>query len=303
MRIRAATGVHLTLTANRSRLDIVTMLKRCVLRSMSRFQRGGFPFERTSGSAPGGGGAGRGRKNRGRKPPRATTISPRSKTFGLGVSQSHGWRARVAHAWYTSTSRWRRLRKEILERDQYECRIGGPKCQRDATDADHIIPVEDGGPVWDPENLRAACHWCNVWRAQEQKKRRGWKRATTRITLIVGPPGAGDLFTAYIADHAGPHDLVIDYWAIARAIGDRPDEIRRVRGTLLSNLRRGSVEAPRAWVTSTNPRARELFPYHQVVELDPGKDRALTGAGPEGTGLVEAWYAAGTAPAAEEWKW
>jgi hypothetical protein len=162
---------------------------------------------------------------------------------------------------------WTRVRREILERDEYRCRVHGPHCKGRATEVDHIIPWRDGGAWFDPANLRAACDWCNTWRAQRQKSRDGWKRAKTHITLVMGPAERyGDL-EAYVEAHAGPADLVIDYNALARAIGDRPDEIKKLRGSLLTKLRRGDVTAPRAWITSANPQAAQMFPYHQVVAI------------------------------------
>lgn len=168
---------------------------------------------------------------------------------------------------WTASPQWRRVRLQVLDRDGRRCQIRGPRCRGAATEVDHIVPAADGGPLFDPANLRAACDWCNTWRAQRQKSRDGWKRAKTHITLVMGPAERyGDL-EAYVEAHAGPADLVIDYNALARAIGDRPDEIKKLRGSLLTKLRRGDVTAPRAWITSANPQAAQMFPYHQVVAI------------------------------------
>lgn len=67
-----------------------------------------------------------------------------------------------------SSAQWQRLRLKILERDGYKCQVRGPKCKGVATAADHIIPTSDGGAMFDPANLRAACQWCNTWRAKEK---------------------------------------------------------------------------------------------------------------------------------------
>jgi 5-methylcytosine-specific restriction enzyme A len=63
---------------------------------------------------------------------------------------------------------WRRLRLQILKRDQYLCRCG--ECVklgrvRIATEVDHVIPVAKGGGD-DPSNLRAIAHECHVVKTQ-----------------------------------------------------------------------------------------------------------------------------------------
>jgi 5-methylcytosine-specific restriction enzyme A len=63
---------------------------------------------------------------------------------------------------------WRRLRLLILDRDRHACQIRGPKCTGAATQVDHVIDRADGGAVFDPRNLRAACSACNGWRAAER---------------------------------------------------------------------------------------------------------------------------------------
>lgn len=59
-----------------------------------------------------------------------------------------------------STRRWRRLRRLVLDRDQWRCY----RCGRHATHADHIVPYAEGGRD-EPANLRAACAGCNLSRA------------------------------------------------------------------------------------------------------------------------------------------
>lgn len=59
------------------------------------------------------------------------------------------------------TQAWRRLRRAVLDRDLGLCQIKGPRCTRYATEVDHIVPRVDGGAVFDPANLRAACKACN----------------------------------------------------------------------------------------------------------------------------------------------
>lgn len=189
-------------------------------------------------------------------------------------------------------SQWRRVRLEVLDRDRYECKVRGPKCRQKADQVDHIIPVADGGALYDPTNLRAACSWCNTWRAQRQKSRDGWKRSTTRVVLVMGPPGGG--MAEHVAAHARGRDLVIDYEAIAQALGRAAHHelVNKLRGSLLSKVRRGEADAPRVWIVSANPKAERLFPHHEVVTCDPGRERALAGAGLANAGRVDDWYRA-----------
>ena len=51
---------------------------------------------------------------------------------------------------------WRKLRKEILRRDQYTCHY----CSREANTVDHLIPLIKGGTNHET-NLVAACSKCN----------------------------------------------------------------------------------------------------------------------------------------------
>ena len=64
--------------------------------------------------------------------------------------------------WYEGP--WKKVRQQVLERDNHVCQIGNAGCTRNATEVDHILPVSMGGPWYDPDNLRASCRWCNLQR-------------------------------------------------------------------------------------------------------------------------------------------
>lgn len=64
--------------------------------------------------------------------------------------------------WYSGP--WRKVRAEILVRDNHRCQIKGPGCTGEATEVDHITPVSMGGAWYDHENLRASCSRCNQMR-------------------------------------------------------------------------------------------------------------------------------------------
>lgn len=79
--------------------------------------------------------------------------------------------------WYEGP--WKRVRREILERDDHKCQIASPGCTRTATEVDHILPaaLDPTGRGWfDPDNLRATCRWCNLQRNRKatQTASRPW---------------------------------------------------------------------------------------------------------------------------------
>jgi 5-methylcytosine-specific restriction endonuclease McrA len=88
--------------------------------------------------------------------------------------------------WPYSTSQWRRVRMQVLERDRFTCRIGLPGCRVKATEADHIVSLANGGEAFNPENLRAACKPCNVAR-NNSGKRKGATGASASPSTLFAP--------------------------------------------------------------------------------------------------------------------
>jgi len=204
---------------------------------------------------------------------------------------------------------WRTVRQEVLERDNYQCQIRGPKCKGKATEADHIIPWAAGGAMYDLGNLQAACKSCNVARANTTKHKEGWRRSKARIILVSGPPGAGK--TTYAYEHAGERDLVVDYDAISKALHPGTDyqsaqghEVTMAaRNAVLREIRRGEVKAETIYICSTNPNATQIFPYHEIALVDPGRDEVMKRVEdrhPDVRQAAERWYAK-QAKQAREW--
>lgn len=211
---------------------------------------------------------------------------------------------------------WPRIRKAILERDNWVCQIchqpidptiPWPK-QLSAT-VDHIIPVTKGGAWWDESNLRAAHNKCNLSRVDHTKNDR-WLNGKTRIVLVIGPPKVGK--AQYVADHKDVRDLVIDYDALAEALGGMAghDSTMVARNALITSLRRGEIESPKAWLISANPHAESMFPHHEVVVIDSpsGVGTQDDDGGGDHAHHARTWHAersgtasAGTAPPSRVW--
>lgn len=73
------------------------------------------------------------------------------------------WAGGHANRAFYSTPEWRQLSRTII--DEHRICPGWPtgnRCGQRTTDADHIIPIEHGGPPLDPTNIEALCHSCHA---------------------------------------------------------------------------------------------------------------------------------------------
>lgn len=78
------------------------------------------------------------------------------------------------------TTAWTQASKAVLARDGYRCQIRLPGCLGRATSADHVIELEDGGPLYELGNLQAACRPCNT----AKRNRALAKRARSRQSQV-----------------------------------------------------------------------------------------------------------------------
>ena len=58
-----------------------------------------------------------------------------------------------------NATRWARVRRAVLERDGWRCRVCG---RAGRLECDHVTPLDKGGDAWDPDNLQAICRRCHI---------------------------------------------------------------------------------------------------------------------------------------------
>lgn len=61
---------------------------------------------------------------------------------------------------------WPARRRRVLDRDQHQCQLRGPRCAGEATDVDHIGDRDDHSDA----NLRSACGPCHDSRTGQQAR-------------------------------------------------------------------------------------------------------------------------------------
>ncbi|WP_121062198.1 HNH endonuclease [Chachezhania antarctica] len=107
-------------------------------------------------------------------PPRIAAAQPKlgAASGDTRAQDRERYKVKPWRAWYSST-RWHKLRRQILKRDGHTCRQTGVPLigKRDDPDApviDHIVEHK-GDPVlfWDPENLQAVA---KAWHDSEKQK-------------------------------------------------------------------------------------------------------------------------------------
>lgn len=84
-----------------------------------------------------------------------------------------------------STSRWRRIREWILERDGHTCQalVDGHVCGASATTVGHIMRREHGGGDGS-DNLRAECTDCNYGERPDRSAIAGTSLSFTQAAIV-----------------------------------------------------------------------------------------------------------------------
>lgn len=70
-----------------------------------------------------------------------------------------------------STTAHKTWRTTVLSRDKGACQINGPGCTHRVTEADHVVPVAEGGAEHDVNNGQAVCSPCHKRKTQQEAQR------------------------------------------------------------------------------------------------------------------------------------
>ncbi len=96
--------------------------------------------------------------------PKMPTKVHKVKTYGK--KKPTNWLADQSHLKIYNSARWRKLRLSYMQRNP-TCKT--KDCTRPAYYLDHIIPIHQGGNIWDEKNLQGLCPSCNGSKTSNQK--------------------------------------------------------------------------------------------------------------------------------------
>jgi 5-methylcytosine-specific restriction protein A len=72
---------------------------------------------------------------------------------------------------YRYDGHWRKVRQQVLERDDHRCQLRYPGCRGRADEVDHGVDVAMGGALYDVDNCRAVCGACHRRRSNAKRQR------------------------------------------------------------------------------------------------------------------------------------
>lgn len=161
-------------------------------------------------------------------PRRLTGLAPTLRRLDASpADQSRGRDARLEwRAWY-KTARWQKMRWQILVRDGFTCAMCG-RLEGDTSQlvCDHIERHGGNAVQFWAGPFQTLCKTCHDGTKQRVERMRAGRAAASRpewleasgvpVTLVCGPPAAGK--SRYVAERAGPADLVIDLDVIAAGL-------------------------------------------------------------------------------------
>ena len=74
-----------------------------------------------------------------------------------------GWACSRTHqsTWWKQFEFWHDVRTQVLDRDGWECAKCGLEMVTGAQ-VDHVVPVADGGSMWNRDNMQSLCAECHA---------------------------------------------------------------------------------------------------------------------------------------------
>ena len=75
------------------------------------------------------------------------------------------------------TRKWRRLRLALIQAANYLCQECGKAVPDSYFEIHHIQPINDGGEIWDTDNLIVICKTCHRrehYHRQERPDKQAW---------------------------------------------------------------------------------------------------------------------------------
>lgn len=88
------------------------------------------------------------------------------RSVGKKPKNERNWLKDQDHRKIYDSRRWRNFRKMFIQKNPV-CKE--KDCTQAAVFADHIIPISEGGPVYDEDNIQGLCPSCNGRKTRLQR--------------------------------------------------------------------------------------------------------------------------------------
>ena len=203
-------------------------------------------------------------------PPLLATLPPLLKPIGESRDQQ-AKRLKPWRAWY-NLKRWKDLRWAVLARDLFTCQLCGHlEADTSLLVCDHVEPHRGVAALFWDGPFQTLCQQCHVVHKQSQEQggtahaHPEWLRpSVVPVHMVCGPPASGK--SRYVAEHAGPFDVVIDLDVIAAELsGEAGHEWSRERWLQPALRKRNAV------LGYLSRRSRWQRAWFIVAEPDGGK--------------------------------